>query len=777
MTELVFEISQDELPIFLSETDEHLQELDDILVKLERVEDNRDLLQTVFRAAHTLKGMAGMIGHKRMVDLTHMMETAFDSVRKNSLPISTPLIDLCLEAVDGLRLLNNEVITRIPSDVDVDELAESFSNLIETGWIHTLESNLTPTESGVKVADAAGGNAASSAAQLHPPKKRISKNGNGDGKLSGGGNGKTSGQAVQTTNISELMVKIRAEIASDSIASAARAFQLMLSLQELGEILEMTPTQEQIETAVPVRIFEAKILTSRTPGEIRKAVEHVSEISRLMIGDEIYQQVRSTQQGKVATKPIYLANPPRLGDFLVKEKYISQTQLTDALRIQKQSGNENVLLGQVLVETGILPEETLNQAIAALVQQQKASPPQAAPAERNTDKVVRTSVERLDNLMNLMGELITDRNRLTQIHSKLSLDQTGNDRVNNLGETVAHLTRITDQLQEEVMRIRMLPIANVFSRFPRLIRDLAQKTGKEVDLVIRGEDTELDRTIIEQINDPLIHLLRNSIDHGVESPEKREAAGKNRRGTITLTARQEQNHIVLTVEDDGEGIDPNRIRQAAVQKGLVSELEAANLSDEKATDLIFISGFSTTQKITDISGRGVGLDIVRNNIQRLNGMVTVDSRIGQGTSFIISLPLTLAIVPTLLVRVNEIHFAIPLVMITEILRLSREELHSVRTNPVILLRNQVLPLLYLHDIFGLPRNKEEQGHLFVVVVRSGKVQVGLVVDELIGQEELVVKSLGQLLGDIPGISSAAILGDGQTALILDVSGLFHFAGL
>jgi two-component system chemotaxis sensor kinase CheA len=327
------------------------------------------------------------------------------------------------------------------------------------------------------------------------------------------------------------------------------------------------------------------------------------------------------------------------------------------------------------------------------------------------------------------------------------------------------------------MQIRMLPISNVFSKFPRVVRDMAQKTGKQIDLVIHGEDTELDRSMIEEINDPLIHLVRNAVDHGIETPAERRAAGKPERGTLTLTARHEQGRIFLTIEDNGRGIDAGQVRRTAVQKGLISEEEAISLTEEQAVDLIFLPGLSTAKKITDISGRGVGMDIVHTNIQKVNGTVQVETVLGEGTVLQISLPLTLAIVPTLLVRVSNSVYAIPIVMVTETLRLSKSDIHTIRGKPVTILRENVLPLLNLAETFGHKKNTADRKYLYAVVVNSGKQRVGLAVDSLTGEEEVVVKSLGSLVGEIPGISSAAILGDGSIALIIDVLGLFKVAGI
>jgi len=432
------------------------------------------------------------------------------------------------------------------------------------------------------------------------------------------------------------------------------------------------------------------------------------------------------------------------------------------------------------VQMNVITQAKLDLAVVAMIKKQReaaSSSSRKQRLEQHSEMMVRTSVERLDTLMNLVGELITDRNHLFQVRNKLDTGLHGNEYINQLSETVGHIGRITDQLQEEVMRIRMLPIGNVFAKFPRVVRDLSQSLGKQVELIIEGEDTELDRSVIDEINDPLIHLVRNALDHGLEPPEERTAAGKPIKGTLRLTARHEQGRIIITIEDDGRGINVQKIRESAVAKGLISETEAANLSDKKAIDMIFLSGLSTSKKATDISGRGVGMDIVRSNIQRINGTILVETKPGQGTQFQVVLPLTLAIVPTLLVRVDETPFAIPLVMVAETLRLEMKDIQSIRGHPVTRLRDQVLPLLYVKDIFKTKKTKEKDAYYYVVVVHSGKSRVGLVVDTLLGEEEVVVKSFGSLIGDVPGISSAAILGDGHVALIVDVIGLYKLSGI
>jgi two-component system chemotaxis sensor kinase CheA len=524
---------------------------------------------------------------------------------------------------------------------------------------------------------------------------------------------------------------IQAQIDSRSVASAARAFQLMMALQEVGEISTMQPTLEQIETAQPVQTFQAQVLTTAGQETVLEKLSQISEIQHI--------EVRADGAGQPVIKSEEPAAAPPQSN-------------SDAVKVEAQS-----------------------QAVPA---SQPASRGRSnGSAARGVEMTVRTSVERLDSLMNLVGELITDRNHLFQVRNKLEAQARNDPLVENLAETVAHISRITDQLQEEVMRIRMLPIGNLLHKFPRMVRDMSQKAGKLVDVVIHGEDTELDRSMIEEINDPLIHLVRNAIDHGIEPPEERRAAGKPERGTVTLNAWHEQGRIILTVSDDGRGIDPAVLRKKVVQKGLMSAEEAAALSDEQAVDLIFLPGFSTAEKVTDISGRGVGMDIVQTNIQRVNGTIHIETAVGRGTTFQIVLPLTLAIVPTLLVRVGPATFAIPLVMVLETLRLSPADIKTIRQKPVTMLRGSVLPLIYLSELYNISENGQQRKRLFAVVIQSGKHRVGLVVDGFMGEEEVVVKSLGKLVGEIPGISSAAILGDGSITLIVDVPALLRLAGI
>ncbi|MBN1937634.1 MAG: chemotaxis protein CheA, partial [Anaerolineae bacterium] len=379
-------------------------------------------------------------------------------------------------------------------------------------------------------------------------------------------------------------------------------------------------------------------------------------------------------------------------------------------------------------------------------------------------------------LMNLVGELVTSRTRLNQIEEMLRAQYGKNEHVGALGDMSGHLGRVVDQLQQEVMQARMLPISNLFVKFPRLVRDVARSAGKRVDLAIRGEATELDRSIIEMIGDPLMHLVRNAIDHGIEPSEKRIAAGKPPVGTVRLTAAHREGHIVIAVQDDGGGIDPARTRQAAVRRGLLSKEEAAQLDDLRAVNLVFMPNLSTAEQVTGVSGRGVGMDVVQTNVKRLGGTVSVESEVGRGTTFFITLPLTLAILQTMLVALGDDVYAIPLTGVIECLYLSDQALSSAKGKPVINWRKEALPLLYLREFFThprLPAMPADPAKPAILVVTWGNLRTGLIVDRLVGKQEIVVKSLSPIVGSVAGLSGCTILGDGRIALIVDIAGLIN----
>jgi two-component system chemotaxis sensor kinase CheA len=392
------------------------------------------------------------------------------------------------------------------------------------------------------------------------------------------------------------------------------------------------------------------------------------------------------------------------------------------------------------------------------------------------DKTIRIDVERLDELINLVGELVLGRNRLMQIISGIVEKFEGEATTRELIDTVSQIEYLTSELQTVVMRARMLPIARVFNKFPRMVRDLAREMNKKVELLIYGEETEVDKSVIEYIYDPLVHIIRNAIDHGIESPEERIKVGKPEKGKIILKAEHEGNYIVITVEDDGRGIDPDKIRKRAIEKNLITEQEAMSISDKDILNFIFIPGFSTASKVTNMSGRGVGLDVVKANIMKLNGIIDLQSTPGVGTKFILKLPLTLAIIQGLLVGVAGEIFIIPLSSVVEVVRVKPDQVHSIKGREIIRLRDSILPLVRLEEIFNLKSNgHREKRNFYIVVLGLAEKKIGLVVDALIGQKEVVIKSLGSYLKNVKGIAGATILGDGTVRLIIDVAQVFKMS--
>ncbi len=442
-----------------------------------------------------------------------------------------------------------------------------------------------------------------------------------------------------------------------------------------------------------------------------------------------------------------------------------------------------------LASEGKLTSKTKNnksasQAAAPAAQVPATAPkPQAAPKKQEAPKVVhqatsveqtiRVDVSRLDSLVNLVGELVLSRNMLSQIAGELENKFENEYLVEQLLVATNAIGMNTTELQLAIMKTRMIAIGKVFNRFPRVVRDIARDTGKEIELVISGEETELDKQVIESIGDPLLHMIRNSCDHGVETPEVRLAKGKPRMGTVNLSAYHEGNHVVIEIKDDGAGMDPDKIKRKAIEKGVITVDEANSMDDRQAFSLIFKPGFSTADKITNISGRGVGMDVVRTNIEKLNGIITIDSKIDEGSTFYLKLPLTLAIIQALLVEVAGETFAIPLASVVETVRITNEEIHSFEGSEVLKLRDRVLSLIRLDEAFAL--DELEQDEIYVVVVALAEKQLGLIVDKLIGQEEIVIKSLGDYLGGNPGIAGATITGDGRVRLILDVAGVIEVA--
>ncbi|MFQ5343076.1 MAG: chemotaxis protein CheW [Anaerolineae bacterium] len=746
---LTFDIEADELEIFLADVNEHLQAMETGILRLERAVDP-DTFNSVFRAAHTLKALAGTVGHHPMAELTHTLETLFDTMREAQSPPAQGVTDELLDTVDTLKALRDEIVARQPSGIDVADRLARLRALVESN-------------EGSKVVQAA---------PVSAPRQLTSEQA-------------TQARSYQEEGYTILNVEVIAM--ADAFAPAARLLQAVMALMEVGQIVIQHPSLADLSTNQGDHRLWLALATEADVGAVEGVLSDVSDLA----------EFRVQPFGEPSTQPVDGPSTPRQSPG--PDPASAQPPSHPATQ-RRPDGPPEPVEGPVEGPSSH-PAQPLNKLGGGPGKGRSTGNGRGAGGiDPGLDKTVRISVERLDTLMNLVGELVTDRTRVLQIEDALREQYGRAESVGALGEMTAHFGRVVEQLQEEVMRARMLPIAHLFNKFPRLVRDVARTAGKQVDLVIEGEATELDRSIIEAIGDPLIHLLRNAVDHGVESTEERVAAGKPSTGTVRLTAAPMEGQIVITVEDDGGGIDPARVRQAAVRRGMLSEDEAAQLDDDEAIDLIFRPNLSTAKQVTEVSGRGVGMDVVRTNVERLSGSVLVESELGRGTTFRVTLPLTLAIVQTMLVAVRDSIYAIPLAGIAESLYLADVSVSTVKGSPVIHWRESVLPLLDLRQIFDCgflnrnrlralrpgsvqvadcertnPKSEIRNPKSAVVTVAWGKLRAGLVVDKIIGKQEIVVKSFSPIIGKAPGLSGCAILGDASIVLIVDIPSLINAA--
>lgn len=584
---------QELLEGFLTETTELLEKMDDDLVALEKTPGDMELLNSIFRSIHTVKGASSFLGFELLVKVTHKTEDVLNRLRKGEIAVTPEIMDVILEAVDLVKLL--------VSDIKNGELVERDVDAVVAGLLPFLSEN------------------AGCRAEIPP--------------------------AVPDTE------------------------------------------SQRSDTEEPSQICSEDAL---------------------------------------------------------------QPVVVDAA-----SG------GEVTVEAALLDKEATAKVIL----------PKNEDLSDNT--TVRIDVKRLDDLMNQVGEMVLERNRMLQLNSDYQSNQTMPNFGEEMGKLAKRINFVTSELQMQVLKMRMIPVEKVFKKFPRIVRNLSRDLGKDVNLEIVGEETELDRSVVDEIGDPLIHLIRNALDHGIEMPEERTAAGKNRTGTVVLSATHEGNHIIISIKDDGKGIDTERLSRKALDKGLVTEEQLASMSQKEILDIIFLPGFSTKEKATDLSGRGVGMDVVKTNIKKLNGLIEIRTDPGKGSEFILKLPLTLAIIQSLLVEVESEIYSIPLSAVLETLRVDTGEFHLIGGQEVLKLRESVLPLIRLSNVFSVTGSGSENTSCYVVVVGIAEKRLGLVVTKLLGQQEVAIKSLGKFLAKAPGIAGSTILGDGRVALIVDPVGLLE----
>ncbi|MBE5882261.1 MAG: chemotaxis protein CheA [Lachnospiraceae bacterium] len=683
------------LEIFLDETKEHLQSLSDQFMILEQEPDNMDTINEIFRSAHTLKGMAGTMGYKRLQALTHDMENVFSEVRNNTIKVDSQMVDLLFQVLDAL-----------------EEYAENIQNTTEEGTndnehlIKALNDYLAGNTGAAAPAPAPVAEAAPAAApapavsDADPAKEKWR-----DIKL--GDTEKTV--LAEAVKQGKKCYGVSVYVQESCILKAARAFLVFKALEDLGEIIVSVPSAQDIEDERFEFDFSMIVISEADAEAIKKAVLDVSEIEAAYVGE---------------------------------------------VEVEVPVEKAEVQVAQV--------EEAAKADNAAAVAKQDKKP----AGKPIVNRTVRVDIEKLDSLMNLVSELIIAKNSLVSTST-----QEGMLTNSVFTEQMEYLESVTTNLHESVMKVRMVPIESVVQKFPKMIRDLSKKLDKKMTLYMSGEETELDRTVVDEIGDPLMHLLRNSADHGLESAQVRKERGKPEMGSIFLDAYQEGNNVIIEVRDDGNGIDVEAVKAKAIARGAITAEQAENMSDKDIIGLLFLPSFSTAKQVTDVSGRGVGLDVVKSKIESLSGEVDVRTKLGEGSTFIIRLPLTLAIIQALMVEVGGEKYAISLGSIQTLEDIDPSEIEHVQAKEVINLRGTVIPLIRLNEVLDIESTKSPDENLLVIIVKKGDKLAGLVVDELMGQQEIVIKSLGKYINKTKIISGATILGDGEIALILDTNAL------
>lgn len=692
------------LEIFIDESEEHLQTLSDCIMVLEKEPDNKDTINEVFRAAHSLKGMAGTMGFKRMQHLTHDMENVFQEVRSDRVKVTSGMIDLlfkCLDALEGY--LDNIKSTSDEGTEDNEVIIKELNDFIAKadGEAEAENKEVSEVKEAAPVATQEEKEGQEKIELTEEEKKAIRE-------------AESNGQHIYAMSV---------RIQKDCLLKAARAFLVFKAVEDFGQILVYRPSSQDIEDEKFELDFSFFLASEEETDKIVAAAKAVSEIE------------------KVDAEEIHL------DEYLKEAAAQEEQQAKEAATEQKEAPAE-------------VPKTAEKKAPAAAAKKQTNAKPV-------TGRTVRVDIEKLDALMNQVSELIIAKNSLVSISS----NESGEYQNQSFHEQIEYLERITTNLHESVMKVRMVPIESVVNKFPRMIRDLSRKLGKKMELYMTGEDTELDRTVVDQIGDPLQHLLRNSADHGLEDNATRIERGKPEVGSIFLKAFQEGNNVIIEVGDDGNGIDVAAVRDKAVERGVITAEQAENMSQKEIINILFLPSFSMAKKITDISGRGVGLDVVKSNIEALGGDVEVRTKLGEGTTFIVRLPLTLAIIQALMVEIRDEKYAIALGSIANIESIPVNEIKYVQAQEVIHLRGAVIPLIRLDQVLDMEEKQEEPENLTVVIVKKGDSLAGLVVDNLIGQQEIVIKSLGKYITNNKIISGATILGDGEVALILDVNTL------
>ncbi|BCJ95223.1 chemotaxis protein CheA [Anaerocolumna cellulosilytica] len=689
------------LEIFIDETKEHLQSLNQQLLVLETEPENTETINEIFRAAHSLKGMAGTMGYKRMQRLTHDMENVFSEIRNGKMGVTADLVDVLFKGLDALEAyLSNIQESADEGTEDYEDIIKQLNTILNIGL--GKETKEVPKAAVVSAEAVVESNSDTvlrykNLVIADYEKKAINK----------------------ADEIGMNAFGITVYIQESCILKAARAFLVFKALESLGDVIKSQPEVQDIEDEKFDFDFSVILLTKVSIEKIQSSVLNVSEVK----------------------------------DVVIEKIEADYSEAVEAIQDNHQVAAE--------------VKEKSNTVAAKAPVQQAGTAAKQQPAKPVVNRSVRVDIEKLDVLMNLVSELIIAKNGLVSISSSDKNSSNGS----GFNEQIEYLERVTTNLHESVMKVRMVPIESVVNRFPRMIRDLSKKLDKKMELYMTGEETELDRTVIDEIGDPLMHLLRNAADHGLESNEERMNQGKPAVGSIYLDAYQDGNNVVIEVRDDGAGINVEKVKKKAIDKGTITQEQAELMSDKEIIDLLFRPSFSTAEVISDVSGRGVGLDVVKTKIEALGGDIEARTKLGGGSNFIIRLPLTLAIIQALMVELGTEKYAIPLGSIQTIEDVQSSEIKYVHSKEVINLRGTVIPLIRLDKMLDVPETDKQQDNLTVVIVSKGDRLAGIIVDNLIGQQEIVIKSIGKYINNNKIIGGATILGDGEVALILDVNTL------
>ncbi|SEF58479.1 chemotaxis protein CheA [Paenibacillus sp. UNC499MF] len=683
------------LSMFIDESKEHLQALNDNMLSLENSPDNIDIVHNIFRSAHTLKGMSATMGFEDLASLTHEMENVLDLVRNLKLKMDPFIFDSLFQSLDALESMVEDIVQGGTGKADVTAIVAALKSIVSGDYLKTAPS--------------AGGSAGAQG-------QEESVTALDQFQLS---------VLQQSIDASMQVFYIEVTVREDCVLKAARAYMVFEILERSGEVIKATPSVQEIEQEKFDRTFSVYYIANVGKADLEKEISNVSEIEHVQI-------------------------------IVLDRETLDEMTGSGAAQAE-------VKAGEAQAAAAAAPAPAARPA-AAKEAGGAAKPAAAGGGAPVGTRTIRVDIERLDSLMNLFSELLIDRVRLEQLAGEI--------KRNELTETVEHMARVSGDLQNIVLKLRMVPVDTVFNRFPRMIRDIAKSLDKKVDLVITGAETELDRTVIDEIGDPLVHLLRNAVDHGLETVTQRVQKGKSESGTVHLRAYHSGNNVFIEIEDNGNGINREKVLATAVKKGIVAPEMADKMSNSDIDQLLFASGFSTADVISDISGRGVGLDVVKTKIHSLGGHIHVESNPGSGSIFSIKLPLTLSIISAMLVKIGSEKYAIPLSSIVETALIQQTQIRSVQGNRMIDFRGSMIPLVSLSSVLDIPDFSEaDETETEVVVVRKGEKMAALMVEEFIGQQEIVLKTLGKYFTKLFAISGATILGDGQVALILDTNEL------